>query len=43
MFRIIALGSSRNCSRELIFRGGRDELLLAKIVGFEGFIVDFVK
>ena len=35
--------SSRSCARELISCGGRGELLVTEFVGFEGFIVDFVK
>src|SRR5215469_5023776 len=38
--------NSRSCSREVISAGGfsgRDELLVAEFVGFEGFIMDFVK
>ncbi len=35
--------SSRSCARELISCGGRGELLVTEFVGFEGFIVNFVK
>jgi hypothetical protein len=35
--------SSRSCARELISCGDRGELLVIEFVGFEGFIVNFVK
>ena len=35
--------SSRSCARELISCGSRGELLVTEFVGFEGFIVNFVK
>jgi hypothetical protein len=35
--------SSRSCARELISCGGRGELLVTEFVGFEGFVVNFVK